>query len=351
MKYTEKHWTTLKRSSKFDFLLESAFLIANSQHHKKSYRGDQPWDVNDGSWSSIYGQSKNLYCDPRTIRDEELVNFYSNYKNDYFDVTGNVNLQNSIDVKSKQWLKNFVALDDFECFPQTSTQNTIMEFCLQNQKRNIILHKEEYWQTQWFDSLSITTTKTNDILNNLTSNSAVILDLPLRGTMEMPNWINDLFNKCDKLQVPVLVDCAYLMLQDDPTIDFNRKCISHVCWSLSKTLSFNGMSLGFKFKKKNAISKYDRNYSQSRFAVQIMLDLMTQFSCRFVYNKYKPLQSKWCKILDLTPTSSVKHAVIEDDLVWFNCAKFWYDNGLNQNLFDFTVLYENDNLLTTYWNL
>ena len=44
MKYTEKHWTGLKRSKTFDFLLESAILICNSQQQQKSPMGDQHWE-------------------------------------------------------------------------------------------------------------------------------------------------------------------------------------------------------------------------------------------------------------------------------------------------------------------
>ena len=351
MKYTEKHWTGLKRSKTFDFLLESAILICNSQQQQKSPMGDQHWDYNDGSWEGIYGKARNLYCDPRAIRDQELIKFYSNYSRNILESSNDINLQKKLNTNIKAWLKDYYKLNTFDCLPQVSTQNTIIDFCLQNKNRNIIMHQEEYWQTQWFDSMNIKTTKTKKIVDAIDENSALILDLPLRGTMELPTWTDEVFDLCDKLQVPVLLDTAYLLLQDNPLVDFDRKCITHICCALSKTFSFNGMSLGFKFKKTNLVSKYDLYYAQNRPNVQIILDLIENFSCRYIFDKYAPLRSKWCKILNLQATSSVKHAHIPKELQWFNASKFWYDNGLSQNLIDLTVLYENDAMLTNYWSL
>ena len=110
MKYTEEHWTGLKRSKTFDFLLESAILICNSQQQQKSPMGDQHWDHNDGSWEGIYGKARNLYCDPRAIRDQELIKFYNNYNRNILESSNDINLQKKLNTNKSPQIHKYIPI-------------------------------------------------------------------------------------------------------------------------------------------------------------------------------------------------------------------------------------------------
>ena len=66
-----------------------------------------------------------------------------------------------------------------------------------------------------------------------------------------PVCSNDVLDECDKLGVPVFVDCAYLVMARDIKFDFDRECIEGISFSLSK--GFYGaehLRIGMRLTKK-----------------------------------------------------------------------------------------------------
>lgn len=348
MIYTEEHWTTLKRSSRFDFLFEIALLIANAQSHGKAYRGEEKWDKVEQNFQSVYGRAKYLYCDTRALRDPEHVSFLKDYSVNIYDTHQDYNQYDELVQTVEQWVKGHLTLStDLQVIPMTSTRNAVIEFLQKNNDRTVRIHQQEYWNKTQLSHYSANPVYF-DSPGEISEKDCVIITLPLHGTYDMPGWIESLFATCSAKNVPVFIDCCWAWLQHSFNLDLNHDCIDTVTCTLGKLFPIEGFRNGFKFSKRNTVTKYDTLYSTNRFGNRLLIDLMNKFPADHLVKKYKPLQEFWCNKLGLAPTPSVHNSYCGEDLIWFNEHRMLAVDGLNQNLLQLIPLFENHDMIINY---
>lgn len=348
MNYTEKHWSTLKRSKRFDQLFEIAMLISNAQSLGQAYHGERPWDKVEPNFRSVYNKAKYLFCDTRAIRDSKIIEYIKNYKTDFYETLHNFEQYENLVTTAKTWLNGYIDLSsNLQLVPMFSTNSAVIEFLLKNNSRKIRIHQQEYWNKTQLKHYGISATYFTEP-KDINDNDCVIISLPLHGTFSIPEWINELFIICSKKGIPVFVDCCWAWLQHKLKINLDYDCVDTVSCTVGKFFPTEGMHTGFKFTKKEKIQKFDLLYSSNKISHQLIIDLMKNFPVDYLVKKYSDLQEFWCKKLDLEPTSSVHNAYCDKDLYWYSEHRALIDDGVNQNFFNLIPLFENHDLVLNY---
>jgi hypothetical protein len=335
-------------SKAYNFLYETAMLIAVAQANGKAYKADLDHDNFSDTFEECHGRASVLFQDNNAIRDQDVMDFLHNKTFDLLQLRENYDQREELDVCFKKWLGDkLVDTEDFETLPMPSSQKAIIEFLAKHRHRNLRIHQQEYWQKDWFDTIpwEFRYFKTPD---DLIGTDIVVLSLPLRGTQTIEQWFIPLLEKCEKLNIPVFLDCAYYWLMDVQNISLKYKCIKEVACSLSKIFPTFTLNAGAKLVRKDRVSKWDTYYTQNRILVDLTMSLCNNFSNDYIVKKYKPLQEKYCKILNVQPVECVTHAKIKSDLYDYNSNKMWEHNGLNQDLLNMSRLYENNELIENY---
>ena len=86
---------------------------------------------------------------------------------------------------------------------------------------------------------------------NIHKNDAVILSYPFSGTGTKHDDYDEIMERCNELDVPVLLDCAWLGSAKNQHIDVTHKCIYGVAFSLTKSLSCGNWRSGICFSRTN----------------------------------------------------------------------------------------------------
>jgi len=131
---------------------------------------------------------------------------------------------------------------------------------------------------------------------------AIIISWPFAGNGGEYPGQDELFNSCEQLDVPVMVDLAYFGISSGMIFDLTHSCITDVSTSLSKPMS--AMSrLGIRYTK----DLYDDNVQENsnlkiynRISTSAGTTLMQKFSHDWIVNKYLPRAHDVCKSKNLT---------------------------------------------------
>ena len=62
----------------------------------------------------------------------------------------------------------------------------------------------------------------------------LVVSVPFSQTGDVPENLEDILSQCDKLQVPVMLDMAYINIAKNLKINLDHSCIEYVTSSLSK---------------------------------------------------------------------------------------------------------------------
>ena len=251
----------------------------------------------------------------RAINDPVVLNYLSKItkKLNFHKITTDEKIQNKFLMKYIKWIKGtklnkLKNIDKFKhaCFSNGSTQ-VFDYFYAKNKKRRFRAFKGEYayhynsWRNHFGNWKVI---KNLD----LKKNDAVVISMPFSDTGSKHELMDDLIKKCNKLNIPVLIDCCYFSMCKGIEFDFNQKCVTDIAFSLSKAFPVSRLRIGMRLTKKddddplfflNKLGLVNRNSSF------IGLKLLQKFSFDYIYKKYEKLQKHYCNKMDLTPSNIV----------------------------------------------
>lgn len=246
------------------------------------------------------------------INDTETLNIINNYSistDVLYDQTVNERFLN----KYLDWIlsttnNKIIGLDQypFKCFSQGTSE--AFDKCYMNYShRRFRCFKGEYvyhklaWRNDKFrwkyleeDAVDI--------------NDVVIVSHPFSDTGDQHPLLNDILDQCDKLNVPVIIDCCYFGVCSDIIFDFSRSCIKEIVFSLSKTFPVSHIRIGMRLTKvdnDDLLFVYNKSGYTNRLAANIGLEYITQFSPDYVVNKYKKKQVDICRKLNICPSNTV----------------------------------------------
>ena len=137
---------------------------------------------------------------------------------------------------------------------------------------------------------------------------AVIISLPFADTGDVHTQYHSVLETCSKLNVPVLVDCAYFGICSDIEFNLTYSCITDVVFSLSKTFPIAHARVGIRYTKvddDDTLFMYHKIGYNNRAGAELGLKFLDVFSPDYIPNKYKSKQLEFCKILNVTPSKTI----------------------------------------------
>jgi len=142
----------------------------------------------------------------------------------------------------------------------------------------------------------------------LDANDAVIVSLPFADTGNEHHLHQALLEGCDKLGIPVLVDCAYFGLCSNITFDFTHPCITEIAFSLSKIFPVAYSRIGMRLSRTDdddALFMSNKMSYVNRDSAMIGLANLEKFGPDYTSTKYKQVQIEFCKHLGVEPSNTV----------------------------------------------
>ena len=247
------------------------------------------------------------------IADPLITTFLSNLNIDVTKVTQDQDvLKNFLD-RYITWISetknnNVTGLEKYPyaCFANGTTE-AFEKFYAKHHKRRFRFYKGEYvyhrlncrnngYDWEWLDDAP------------LDGNDVLMISLPFSDTGNTPKDLDLLLDQCDKLKIPVLLDCAYLGVCSGIDFNLDRECITDVTFSLSKTLYCAHARIGMRLTKEDdddPLFVTNKAGYINRVSAYIGLQLLNSFSPDYIYDNYRAKQERCCEILDVEPSNCI----------------------------------------------
>jgi hypothetical protein len=136
----------------------------------------------------------------------------------------------------------------------------------------------------------------------------VVMSFPFANTGGEHVNYKEVLRQCDALNVPVLIDCAYINIAGGLTFDFNYNCIEEIVFSLSKAFPVGHLRIGMRLSRidnDDPLFVYNKNKYINRLGAAVGLKLIERYSPDYNFNTYRKTQLEFCKILNITPSPTV----------------------------------------------
>jgi len=247
----------------------------------------------------------------KPIRDKEVLSFIENNING--TILYDKNIVKDFCKEYSDWiqsskLNNLQGLDKFKNLKYVhGTSESFNGFYLQhNNKRFRILKGDFFYHKIMFRDRFDWEFIEND---NLKTNDAVIISLPFSDYCDKHPLMDKILNECDELNIPVFIDCAYMIMSRDINFNFDRKCIEGVSFSMSKGfIGTEHMRIGIRFTREDLDDPIDMSNSfemVNYIGCDIGRKLIRHYDSDFVQNKYYDKQLEVCQELNIQPTKCV----------------------------------------------
>jgi hypothetical protein len=296
----------------------------------------------------------------RPVLDPELQNFLSN-------LSYNINFTEYSNLKVftnefSHWLNSSTNIDGLEQLEpdfSSGTTQSFDSFYYRHRHRRFRCFVGEYFYH--LKSWIATNTNWSFITDNdpLAPNDALILSLPFCDTGNLYENYQNVLDECEKLKIPVLIDCCYYTLTDNTKLNFKFKCIDTVAFSLSKSFPVAHLRIGVRYtssKIEDGQKLHDKINYNNVFSAYIGLEIIKHFPSNFLYNKYHQQQTKVCDFFNIEPSQSVIFAV--GDSTWdiysrknlIDSYQLQFDHKLFKNRICLNSIFENWNSFQSYQN-
>lgn len=212
-------------------------------------------------------------------------------------------------------------LDDFVVNYSTGTTQAFDHFYLRHRHRRFRVFTGEYFYHLRTWIANAQPWCWIDHANPLVEGDALIISVPFCDTGSMhPQWPY-MLETCDKLGIPVLVDCCYWGISHDVELALDHECIDTVAFSLSKSMPVAGLRIGMRYIRPNTCDGqqiYDRINYNNQLGARVAVDIMKNFACDRVVDRYIHHYAAICQHLDLTPGQSVIFALGDEQWQQYN---------------------------------
>jgi len=247
----------------------------------------------------------------KSLYEKNLVKDFCNSYSEWIQSSKLNNLENLNKFKSLQFVHGTAQSFDF--------------FYLQNHNKRFRIFRGDFMYHQIMFRNNMEWEYILD--DELRKGDAVILSLPFSDYGDIHPFTDMILNQCDKLDIPVFVDCAYMIMSRNINFDFNRKCIQGVSFSMSK--GFYGaehLRVGIRFTREDIDDPVDvfNSYEMvSYISCDIGIKLFQNFETDYIQNKYHEKQIQVCSDLFIEPTNCVIFGITDETHLKFGD----YDRG------------------------
>ena len=209
----------------------------------------------------------------------------------------------------KTTLNSIVGIDKFatKAFTQGTTE-AFDKFYLKNSSRRLRYFKGEYMYHQVSSRQYFNQRASFIEDNDLDSNDVVVISLPFSDTGNKHPKMTEVLQTCNEMNIPVLIDCAYMGICSEINFDLTYPCITDVTFSLSKTFPVPHLRIGMRLTRTDdddALLVMNKTGYTNRLSMQVGLDLIRNWSVDHIVKKYKDSQLKICNDLGVVPSNSI----------------------------------------------
>lgn len=256
------------------------------------------------------------------VNDAEVINSLDVDLTHLTDINANRNFCSTY----LNWIKShtghtILGLEDYKFAVYShGTSEAFDKFYLKNLNRRFRIFKSEYLyhQLAWRNSKLLWDYIENDVLK---STDAVIISLPFADTGNKHIAMDDVLNECNRLNIPVLIDCAYFTISTGLTFDFTHPCITDITFSLSKTFPVAHARIGMRLTRTDdddTLFVYEKANYQNRLGASLGLLLINKFSPEYIVTKYKDKQKEFCKLANVESSSTVIFGIATNNWKEYN---------------------------------
>lgn len=202
-------------------------------------------------------------------------------------------------------------IEGLSCYPVMAsshgTSESFDKFYLKHHRRRFRCFQGEYmyhaasWKTYFPDWLWI-----DDA--DIHAQDAVVISLPFSDTGNPHPGMDSVLDQCDRLGVPVLLDCAFFGACANIRFDFDRDCITDITFSLSKTVPVAHARIGIRFSKiddDDSLLIHHKTGYVNRLALDLGIKVMQQIGPDEASVKFKKKQLLICLDLGVEASSTV----------------------------------------------
>jgi len=317
--------------------------------------------ANSKNFFDARSTANHIFQGSRSVRDPEVNDFIKNiFRDDLLD-----NGLNKWDNLSKfknsftGWLRahkssNVIGLDQYQIDFGAGTTQSFDSFYLRHKNRKFRCYTGEYFYhlKTWISNQINWSFITDD--DPVSDNDAVVISMPFCDTGSSHSEYKKLISVCEKLDVPVLVDCCYYPISGGIDIDVTSKCIDTVSFSLSKAFPVANLRIGIRYTRDTFDGQklHDSINYNNTLSAYIGSRIIDKFSSDYIYDKYLDKQQSVCDYFGLVPGNSVMFAVGNSDWDQYSRRNLLDKYQLNidpskfNNRVSLVSIFENWNLFT-----
>jgi len=276
-------------------------------------------------------QSPNLklrYRHVRAINDDAIkkfINIEMKNLNNLNKIFYDANLSAKFLDEYLKWIlkSNFTKLKNlklfpFKCFSLGATQSFDYFYAL-NKNRRFRAFKGEYMYhfTTWRNFYKWKYIEDGP----LTKNDAVVISIPFSDHGDLHPQTNEVIKICNKLNIPVLIDCCYANVVKKLSFDFNKKSIKVITFSLGKYFPIAKLRIGMRLTRSDdddPLFFQNKIDYINKLGCYIGLKLIKKFDSNYIIKKYKAKQSKINKKLGLLDSNVILFGLGDNNWKMYN---------------------------------
>jgi len=216
----------------------------------------------------------------------------------------------------------FVGLEKYQysCF-SAGTSESFDKFYMKNATKRFRCFRGEYiyHKLAWRDKFNWCYVDDEPIAEN----DAVVVSLPFSDTGNKHISHTDLLEECEKLNVPVLIDCCYFGTCADIEFDLTYNCITDVTFSLSKAFPVAYARIGMRLTKEDnddtlfVYNKPGLVYT-NRLTASLGQRFIENFTPDYIFDKYREHQLEFCNKTDTVASNTVMFGLGDDRYKQYN---------------------------------
>ena len=128
-------------------------------------------------------------------------------------------------------------------------------------------------------------------VDTLQPGKPVLIALPFPGHLQEHRQMNEILEVCNRKNIDVHVDCAWITSAFDIEFNFDQPCIKSFAMSFSKAYSLNWNKIGIRWSreldKRDAITIQNKSGAISRFNMYVGQKYMEKFPIDYICKKHK----------------------------------------------------------------
>lgn len=220
----------------------------------------------------------------------------------------------------KKWIsknKSFKGWDEFKFLDfSNGTTETFDKFYQAHSNLKLRLLKGEYFYHQLQAKLIFKDRFAWIEDGDLANGDVVVISCPFSDTGNTPVGLNDILSDCDKKNIPVLIDMAYISISDINELDLSHPSIQVITSSLSKVFPVEHHRIGIRMRRKltdDTMLAYNQNQYINKYSVNLGSHMIRSFSNDWLFKKYRDRQRQICKEINLEVSSCVIFGIDKDN--------------------------------------